>query len=84
MILIFVMQATSRLLVNYPQKQRDEILDYLFKVRNLYCKLKCAIFAYHHATLKDKKKLLQISTDHLLYKIHYHIFLQSQKCSLHA
>lgn len=23
--------ATSRLLVNYPQKQRDEILDYLFK-----------------------------------------------------
>lgn len=34
MILIFVMQAISRLLVNYPQKkQRDEILDYLFKVR---------------------------------------------------
>ncbi|KAK3730431.1 hypothetical protein RRG08_034752 [Elysia crispata] len=23
--------ASSKLLVNYPQKQRDEILDYLFK-----------------------------------------------------
>ena len=25
-------QATSRLLVNYPEQQRNEILDFLFKV----------------------------------------------------
>lgn len=29
---ILILQATSKLLVNYPKKYRDEILDYLFKV----------------------------------------------------
>ena len=32
-------QATSKLLVNYPEKERNEILDYLFKVCNFYALL---------------------------------------------
>ena len=30
--LLVQFQATSKLLINYPQEQRDQILDYLFKV----------------------------------------------------
>ena len=30
------MQATSKLLVNYPDKERNEILDYLFKVCHFF------------------------------------------------
>jgi len=29
----FSIQATSKLLVNYPEDLRNQILDYLFKVR---------------------------------------------------
>lgn len=74
MILIFVMQATSRLLVNYPQKQRDEILDYLFKVRNLYCKLLKVCDLCISSTLKVKKIVTDINWPFTLYNSLPYIF----------
>ena len=32
---LLIFQATSKLLVNYPEPQRSQILDYLFKVNKI-------------------------------------------------